>query len=433
MHTACRLARSVRRTRGPRRLSLLAEVADELVVRTVRDTHVALLDRVHVAAAGARGETATLSSGSTAASPGRCTAASVSGCASRRRPRRVADPASARARGRPAAGASSSAVNGLIGDRLVRERPRLAIPMAVRPGGRDVPLDPDGLAAAFPDASDRLVVFLHGLCENESYWDRAARPARHDVRRAAGRRGLDAGPAARQHRAAAARERRRAGRPAPRPGRRVAGGGRADRPGRPLDGRPGHAGGRRGRHRGRPALDRAGHRRRHPRHPPPRRAARPGRRRGSRGLGRLPESAAFGRILDWRSTGVLDLVEGLAEDVPALPHARYRLVAATVTASPRHPVGPWWGTCWCGSPRPTAGPEGRGPVPRRRAAARGAADHFDLLNHPASPRAAALAALTPRRRPARLSTPSRPRQLGRGARSISSRTRAARALERAAR
>ena len=53
----------------------------------------------------------------------------------------------------------------------------------------------------------------------------------------------------------------------------------------------------------------------------------------------LPETAAFGRILDWRSVGVHDLVAGLAEDVPPLPHARYRLVAATVTTSPRHPVG----------------------------------------------------------------------------------------------
>ncbi len=54
----------------------------------------------------------------------------------------------------------------------MRERPQLAIPMGVRVGGRDVPPEPDALAAAFPDASDRLVVFLHGLCENESYWNR---------------------------------------------------------------------------------------------------------------------------------------------------------------------------------------------------------------------------------------------------------------------
>ena len=60
---------------------------------------------------------------------------------------------------------------------------------------------------------------------------------------------------------------------------------------------------------------------------------------GSRGLSMLKETAAFGRILDWRSRGVHDLVAGLAEDVPPLPHARYHLVAATLTSSERHPVG----------------------------------------------------------------------------------------------
>ena len=86
----------------------------------------------------------------------------------------------------------SSAVNGLIGDRLLRERPQLAIPMAVRLHGADVDLEPDALAAAFPEATGRLVVFLHGLCENESYWQPPPRPHRHDVRRDAGRARLDA-------------------------------------------------------------------------------------------------------------------------------------------------------------------------------------------------------------------------------------------------
>ena len=66
---------------------------------------------------------------------------------------------------------------------------------------------------------------------------------------------------------------------------------------------------------------------------------------GASGLGAAPavgvleESAAFGRILDERSVGVRDLVEGLGHDVPPLPHARYRLVSGTVSRSPRHPVG----------------------------------------------------------------------------------------------
>src|SRR4051812_35535305 len=69
-----------------------------------------------------------------------------------------------------------SAVNGLIGDRLVEEGSPLAIQIGVRHGGRDVVLDGPSVAAAFPDASDSLVVFVHGLCETEHYWDRRSRP-----------------------------------------------------------------------------------------------------------------------------------------------------------------------------------------------------------------------------------------------------------------
>ncbi len=41
-----------------------------------------------------------------------------------------------------------------------------------RATGATCPSTRPGLAAAFPDASGRVVVFLHGLCENESYWNR---------------------------------------------------------------------------------------------------------------------------------------------------------------------------------------------------------------------------------------------------------------------
>ena len=52
-------------------------------------------------------------------------------------------------------------------------------------------------------------------------------------------------------------------------------------------------------------------------------------------MGRIPEAAPFGRILEYRSVGILDLRHGLARDVQNLPNARYRLVAATLTRSPR--------------------------------------------------------------------------------------------------
>ena len=67
-----------------------------------------------------------------------------------------------------------AAVNGLIGDRLAQDRPELAIPLAVRRAGSDVPVEPAALAAAFPEATGDVVLFLHGLCENEEWWNRRA-------------------------------------------------------------------------------------------------------------------------------------------------------------------------------------------------------------------------------------------------------------------
>ncbi len=104
---------------------------------------------------------------------------------------------------------------------------------------------------------------------------------------------------------------------------------------------------------------------------------------GSRGLGRLPETAAFGRILDWRSLGVHDLVAGLAEDVPPLPHARYRLVAGTVTQSRRHPVGHVVGDFLVRVPSAYGRDRwGDDLFPDADVLHVGRADHFDLLNHP---------------------------------------------------
>jgi pimeloyl-ACP methyl ester carboxylesterase len=83
-------------------------------------------------------------------------------------------------RQRPAAGPPLSetprgslllgALQGLRGDALERERSALAQPMAARVHGRAVTPDRDALAVAFPAASGRLVVFLHGLMETEWAW-----------------------------------------------------------------------------------------------------------------------------------------------------------------------------------------------------------------------------------------------------------------------
>jgi pimeloyl-ACP methyl ester carboxylesterase len=69
-------------------------------------------------------------------------------------------------RGRLAVGA----INGMWGDRLHGRRGVLQTPMAVRRAGREVSLDAESLAAAFPDATPRIVVFAHGLCETEDAW-----------------------------------------------------------------------------------------------------------------------------------------------------------------------------------------------------------------------------------------------------------------------
>ena len=62
------------------------------------------------------------------------------------------------------------AVCGLYGDRVEREHAALAPVIGVRAGGRQVPVEPAALAAAFPGAAPKLAVFVHGLCETEAAW-----------------------------------------------------------------------------------------------------------------------------------------------------------------------------------------------------------------------------------------------------------------------
>ncbi|HET9420681.1 MAG TPA: hypothetical protein VFO49_06070 [Nocardioides sp.] len=356
-------------------LSLLSEVADELVVRSVRDTHLAVVDRTRggplhrgIASAVYGG----LGAGFRGAARGldRLAATGVG-------PRLEAD-----RRGRFV----SSAVNGLIGDRLLAERPQLAIPMAVRADGRDVAPDRPDLTRAFPEATGRLVVFLHGLCENEAYWNRHRDRTGTTYGETLADRGwtpvflrANTGLGLRENGVALAALMQRVVDVWPVPVDRVAlvghsmgaliiraaGAVAAEPPGSGRDwndlvtdvvtlGAP---------HLGAPIAWGIGH--------------------GSRGLGRLPETAAFGRILDWRSVGVHDLVAGLTDDVPPLPHARYRLVAATLTASQRHPVGHVVGDLLV-RPRSAYGRDRRGRelFPGAEVLHVGRTDHFGLLNHP---------------------------------------------------
>lgn len=63
-----------------------------------------------------------------------------------------------------------SAVNGLVGDELRLQGDPQAIAMALRRDGADVPATPWHLRHAYPDAKGHVVVFVHGLCENEESW-----------------------------------------------------------------------------------------------------------------------------------------------------------------------------------------------------------------------------------------------------------------------
>ena len=63
-----------------------------------------------------------------------------------------------------------TALNGFAGDRLVREGNPLAAKMELRYRGRKVLPERHALAAAFPQASPRLVIFVHGLACNETFW-----------------------------------------------------------------------------------------------------------------------------------------------------------------------------------------------------------------------------------------------------------------------
>lgn len=366
-------------------LALLAEVADELVVRSVRDTHRAVTDRLHglldpptggvSRAAGvlhraiAGGVYGGLGVGLRGASRG-LDAVAATGAG----PRLEDDP-----RGR----FLNAAVNGLIGDRLASDRPRLAIDLAVRAGGRDVPPTPAAVADAFPAATGRLVVMLHGLCESDESWGthRAERGTTYAEELAAlGWSPLllraNSGLPLRENGVALAALVQRLVEAWPVPVERIAlvghsmGGlvsraagavavGGAQQPWRRLVsdvvtlGTP---------HLGSPVATGVGH--------------------GSRALARLPETSALGRILDRRSRGVHDLVVGLGEEVAPLPHARYRLVASTVTHSQRHPVGHVLGDLLVRVESAYGRRAGRALFPDAELLHIGGTGHGGLLNHP---------------------------------------------------
>ncbi|TNM40519.1 alpha/beta hydrolase [Nocardioides albidus] len=368
-------------------LALATAVADDLVVATARDTHHAIARRAHGLVRRGAGPAAV-----PAEALHRGIAATVYGAVgltfrgASLALARLADAGVGPAlEDGPRGRFVNAAVNGLIGDEIRRERPRLAIEMAVRRDGRDVPLTPAGVNRAFPQATDRIVVFLHGLCENEDYWRRhrdrlgstygetlAARgwtpvhlrantglPLRENgvVLASLMQRLVDAWPTEVARIALVGHS---LGGLIMRASSAVVADGDAPAPWSRLVsdvvtlGTP---------HLGSWFAVGADH--------------------ASRTLARAPEVAAFGRIIDRQAPGIHDLIEGLAHDVPPLPHARYRLVSATLTRSPRHPVAQTIGDLLV-TPRSAVGRDRRGTdlFPGAEVLHLGRTDHFGLLNHP---------------------------------------------------
>lgn len=286
-----------------------------------------------------------------------------------------------------------SALNGLVGEQIAEHTPAMSFELSLRKDGHDVPPRAGDLAVAFPQAADSVVVFVHGLCENENYWRRRARPLVEQ--------GLGEGPTKprsygdrladdlgwtplfiRANTGASVRESGVALHALmtqvvenwPVEVRRVAlvghsMGGLIVRAACDLDssydrwtglvtdvislGTP---------HLGSPversiAL-------------------------GMRVAAKVPELAPYRRIFMQRSAGVLDLSEGMPDPPRPLPRARYRLVAATLTRTTTHPmaiaIGDMLVQPRSAFGRPVGGEE---LFPGADTLHVPNADHFDLLNH----------------------------------------------------
>jgi pimeloyl-ACP methyl ester carboxylesterase len=67
-------------------------------------------------------------------------------------------------------GMALGALNGAIGDVLSAQGSELALSMSLFEGGEPLAPEREALAAAFPQAGPRIVLFVHGLCETDDAW-----------------------------------------------------------------------------------------------------------------------------------------------------------------------------------------------------------------------------------------------------------------------
>jgi len=338
---------------GAALIALAPEVAERLALAPAQELHRAVAARAFAAtpaSAPVRVVHDAISTGMYAAVRAGIGVASRAGTrAAARRPQRELGP-----RGRLAL----AAANGIAGDLLEERGSPLALPTTLRRDGRDLPAEPAALAAAFPRATPRLVVYVHGLCEDEQAW-RTCDLARDElfVRYNTGLPVAESG-----RRLAELLEATVRAWPVPVEDVAVVGhsmGGLVLRSAAWHAGDAGHAWVRRVRHvacLGTPHLG-----------APLERFV----ETAVRGMRLLPEARAFAGILESRSAGIRDLHDGLP-DVPLLPGARHLFVSAAV-----HPlVGDFLVTeaSACGRERIAMQEEDLVHLPGLH--------HFDLLGHP---------------------------------------------------
>ena len=158
---------------GPARTTDVAALAldhvDRLIVGTIRDMHQAVATRAFGATRVVGGRVPESVHDATVTSLYGAISGILrlsSGAVRALAARGIGRPVESSRRGRQIV----SAVNGLIGDELRMLDDPQAIVMAVRKDGADVPVTEWQIEEAFRNGTSHLVVFLHGLCEDDESW-----------------------------------------------------------------------------------------------------------------------------------------------------------------------------------------------------------------------------------------------------------------------
>lgn len=148
--------------------ALALDYADRLILGAVRDIHEAVASRLLPAnrlVGGLPERVHSISSNAVYAGLSTSIRGSANGLRALAR-RGVGAPLEASVAGRQLL----STINAMVGAELAEAGDPGAIRMALRVGAHDVAVDAAALAAAYPQASGRIVLFLHGLGGNDESW-----------------------------------------------------------------------------------------------------------------------------------------------------------------------------------------------------------------------------------------------------------------------